>query len=132
MDNLKNITKEVSSTSLDIKNENKKMSLEEIINFFTDHNEINSQQLVAGRIYQKNKKLKFLETFFKLVEEEISKIETKNNKDLDNSFFNLNKKILSNNIYNIKEIINIYGIDENRLITFLLGTVIQSLYDKKD
>ena len=132
MDNLKNITKEVSSTSLDIKNENRKMSLEEIINFFTDHNEINSQQLVAGRIYQKNKKLKFLETFFKLVEEEISKIETKNNKDLDNSFFNLNKKILSNNIYNIKEIINIYGIDENRLITFLLGTVIQSLYDKKD
>jgi hypothetical protein len=132
MDNLENITTEVSSSSLDTKKENKKISLEEIINFFTDHNEINSQQLVAGRIYQKNKKLKFLETFFKLVEEEISKIETKNNKDLDNSFFNLNKKILSNNIYNIKEIINIYGIDENRLITFLLGTVIQSLYDKKD
>ena len=132
MDNLKNITSEVSSTSLDIKKENKEISLDEIIKFFTDDNEINSQQLVAGRIYQKNKKLKFLETFFKLVEEEISKIETKNNKDLDNSFFNLNKKILSNNIYNIKEIINIYGIDENRLITFLLGTVIQSLYDKKD
>ena len=59
-------------------------------------------------------------------------MESKNNKDLDNAFFNLNKKIISTNLYNIKEIMNQYNIDESRIIYFLLGTLIQYMYDKKD
>jgi len=126
------IATDVPTTSLQQVNTKKEITLEEIVNFFTKEDKDKTAQLVTGRVYQKNKKLKFLETFFKLIEEEINKLETKNNKDLDNSFFNLNKKILSANIYNIKEIINLYGIDEDRLVTFLVGTVIQSIYDKKD
>ena len=126
------IATDVPTTSLQQANTKKEITLEEIVNFFTKEDKDKNTQLVTGRVYQKNKKLKFLETFFKLIEEEINKLETKNNKDLDNSFFNLNKKILSANIYNIKEIINLYGIDEDRLVTFLVGTVIQSIYDKKD
>jgi hypothetical protein len=126
------IAKDVPSTSLQHSAAEKELTIEQIVNYFTGNDNNKATQIVTGRVYQKNKKLKFLETFFKLIEEEISKLETKNNKDLDNSFFNLNKKILSANIYNIKEIINLYGIDEDRLITFLVGTVIQSIYDKKD
>ena len=126
------IATDVPTTSLQQANTEKEITLEEIVNFFTKEDKDKNTQLVTGRVYQKNKKLKFLETFFKLIEEEINKLETKNNKDLDNSFFNLNKKILSANIYNIKEIINLYGVDEDRLVTFLVGTVIQSIYDKKD
>jgi len=109
----------------------KEIASEDIINFFKQDDNVKEKQILSGRVYQKNKKLKSFETFFKLLEEEISKIESKNNKDLDNSFFNLNKKILSSNLYNIKEIINLYSIDEDRLIYFLIGTVIQSIYDSK-
>jgi len=126
------IATDIPSTSLQPVNGVTEINIEQIVDFFTGEDNDKKTQLVTGRVYQKNKKLKFLETFFKLIEEEISKLETKNNKDLDNSFFNLNKKILSANIYNIKEIINLYGIDEDRLVTFLVGTVIQSIYDKKD
>ena len=126
------IAKDVPSTSLQHNNVEQEITIEQLVRFFTGNDNNKTTQIVTGRVYQKNKKLKFLETFFKLIEEEIVKLETKNNKDLDNSFFNLNKKILSANIYNIKEIINLYGIDEDRLVTFLVGTVIQSIYDKKD
>tara|TARA_R110002126_G_scaffold264366_1_gene407369 strand:- start:1670 stop:2086 length:417 start_codon:yes stop_codon:yes gene_type:complete len=126
------IATNVPCTSLQHNDTEKEITIEQIVRFFTSKDEDKKTQIVTGRVYQKNKKLKFLETFFKLIEEEIVKLETKNNKDLDNSFFNLNKKILSANIYNIKEIINLYGIDEDRLVTFLLGTVIQSIYDKED
>ena len=110
----------------------KEITSEEINNFFKQDGIEKEKQILSGRVYQKNKKLKSFETFFKLLEEEVSKIESKNNKDLDNSFFNLNKKILSSNLYNIKEIINLYDIDEDRIIYFLIGTLIQSIYDKKD
>jgi len=126
------IATDIPSTSLHPVNDSTEINIEQIVDLFTGKDNDKKAQMVTGRVYQKNKKLKFLETFFKLIEEEISKLETKNNKDLDNSFFNLNKKILSANIYNIKEIINLYGIDEDRLVTFLVGTVIQSIYDKKD
>tara|TARA_R110000787_G_scaffold54452_2_gene126668 strand:+ start:623 stop:1018 length:396 start_codon:yes stop_codon:yes gene_type:complete len=110
----------------------KEITSEEINNFFKEEDIEKEKRILSGRVYQKNKKLKSFETFFKLLEEEVSKIESKNNKDLDNSFFNLNKKILSSNLYNIKEIINLYDIDEDRIIYFLIGTLIQSIYDKKD
>mgnify|MGYP003111855667 CR=1 FL=1 len=126
------IATDIPSTSLQPVSDLIEINIEQIVDFFAGKDNDKKTQMVTGRVYQKNKKLKFLETFFKLIEEEISKLETKNNKDLDNSFFNLNKKILSANIYNIKEIINLYGIDEDRLVTFLVGTVIQSIYDKKD
>ena len=123
---------DVPSTTLKLNNTKQELTVEQIIEFFTGEDSEKKTQMITGRVYQKNKKLKFFETFFKLVEEEIVKLESKNNKDLDNSFFNLNKKLLSTSIYNIKEIINLYGIDQDRLVTFLIGTVIQSMYDKKD
>ena len=132
MNNLDNITKEVPSSTLQNDEVKNKISIEEIVDFFTNKDNLKNTQLVAGRVFQKNKKLKFIDNFFKLIEEEINKLETKNNKDLDASFFNLNKKILSNNFYNLKEIINLYNIDEERILYFIIGTLIQSIYDKKD
>ena len=66
-----------------------------------------------------------------MLEEEIGKMESKNNRDSDNSFFNLNKKILSNNLFSIKEIFKQYNLDEKRISNFILGTLIQSIYDSK-
>jgi hypothetical protein len=99
--------------------------------YFTEGDADAITRVTAGRVFQKNKKINFIETLFKLIEEEISKMESKNNRDSDNSFFNLNKKILSNNLYNVKEIIKQYNLDEKRISDFLLGTVIQSIYDSK-
>jgi hypothetical protein len=110
----------------------KDINIDDVVEFFTKNNIDKNNQITTGRVYQKNKELKLIDNVFKILEEEIKKIETKNNKDLDNSFFNLNKKILSSNMYNLKEIINLYNIDEKRIIYFLIGTVIQSIYDKKD
>ena len=132
MNKLEKVSKDVPASTLQDDKIQEKVSIEDIIDFFTNKETDKNNQLITGRVFQKNKKLKFTENFFKLIEEEVNKFETKNNKDLDVSFFNLNKKILSNNLYNIKEIINLYNIDEGRLIMFLVGTVIQSIYDKKD
>jgi hypothetical protein len=126
------IATDIPSTSLQQFNTEKEITIDQIVQFFTDKDNDKSTQITTGRVYQKNKDIKLIDNIFKILEEEIKKIETKNNKDLDNSFFNLNKKILSTNLYNIKEIINLYKIDEKRIIYFIIGTVIQSIYDKKD
>jgi len=131
MDKLENITTEVPNGFVE-KKEEKIISIDEVISFFTENDAEKNSIILAGRVFQKNKKIKIVENLFKLLEEEIKKIESKNNKDLDNAFFNLNKKIISTNLYNIKEIMNQYNIDESRIIYFLLGTLIQYMYDKKD
>lgn len=131
MDKLEKITTEVPNGFVE-KKEEKTISIDEVISFFTENDADKNSVILAGRVFQKNKKIKIVENLFKLLEEEIKKMESKNNKDLDNAFFNLNKKIISTNLYNIKEIMNQYNIDESRIIYFLLGTLIQYMYDKKD
>jgi hypothetical protein len=131
MGKLENITTEVPNGFVE-KKEEKIISIDEVISFFTENDAEKNSIILAGRVFQKNKKIKIVENLFKLLEEEIKKMESKNNKDLDNAFFNLNKKIVSTNLYNIKEIMNQYNIDESRIIYFLLGTLIQYIYDKKD
>ena len=131
MKELDKITKEKNPTDYYVE-EKKEISIDDVITFFTNLDIDKKDQILSGRVFQKNKKSKPIETIFKLIEEEIYKFESKNNKDLDKSFFNINKKILSSNLYNIKEIINLYNIDENRIINFLIGTLIQSIYDEKD
>lgn len=130
MKNLDSITNEVKNGFQEPKKE-EKINLDDIYNFLTPDNTDNKNSLLSGRVYQKNKNIEFLDTFFKLLEEEINKIETKNNRDADSTFFNLNKKILYNNMYNIKEIVKQYNLNEERILYFLLGTVIQYIYESK-
>ena len=127
MSELDKITVEKNPTCFPKENK-KELEIQDVIDFFIDKRNDKKGQIISGRVYQKNKKIKPLETIFKLLEEEVNKIDSKNNKDLDNSFFNLNKKILSSNIYNLKEIINLYNIDEDRIVNFLIGTLLQNLY----
>ena len=130
MKNLDSITNEVKSGFQEPEKE-EKINLDEIYDFLIPDDVDNKNSLLSGRVYQKNKNIDFLDTFFKLLEEEINKIETKNNRDADNTFFNLNKKILYNNMYNIKEIVKQYNLNEERILYFLLGTVIQYIYESK-
>ena len=130
MKNLDSITNEVKNGFQEPKKE-QKINLDDIYDFLIPDNTDNKNSLLSGRVYQKNKNIEFLDTFFKLLEEEINKIETKNNRDADNTFFNLNKKILYNNMYNIKEIVKQYNLNEERILYFLLGTVIQYIYESK-
>lgn len=130
MKNLDSITNEVKNGFQEPKKE-EKINLDDIYNFLTPDNTDNKNSLLSGRVYQKNKNIEFLDTFFKLLEEEINKIETKNNRDADSTFFNLNKKILYNNMYNIKEIVKQYNLNQERILYFLLGTVIQYIYESK-
>jgi len=130
MEKLDDIIKEVNYNLKDDETSNN-IDIEDIMNFLVENNSENKTIITSGRVYQKNKKLNFIETIFKLIEEEIGKMESKNNRDSDNSFFNLNKKILSNNLFSIKEIFKQYNLDENRISNFVLGTLIQSIYDSK-
>lgn len=130
MKNLDSITNEVKNGFQEPENK-EKINLDDIYDFLIPDNADNKNSLLSGRVYQKNKNIEFLDTFFKLLEEEINKIETKNNRDADNTFFNLNKKILFNNMYNIKEIVKQYNLNEERILYFLLGTVIQYIYESK-
>lgn len=131
MNELEKLTKEVNQDGFIKNKEVSKIDIDDIVNFFTDDNFDNKSKVIAGRVFQKNKKNDIIETFFKLIEGEIKKMESKNNKDPDNSFFNLNKKILSNNIYNLKEIIRTYDIDNEKVLYFLIGTLIQYVYESK-
>lgn len=130
MQNIDSITTEVSN-GFTVPVKKKEISIEEVMEYFTGNDNDVKTRVTSGRVFQKNKKINFIETLFKLIEEEIGKMESKNNRDSDNSFFNLNKKILSNNLYNVKEIIKQYNLDEKRISDFLLGTMIQSIYDSK-
>ena len=130
MKNLDSITNEVKNGFQEPEKE-EKINLDDIYDFLIPDDADNKNSLLSGRVYQKNKNIDFLDTFFKLLEEEINKIETKNNRDADNTFFNLNKKILYNNMYNIKEIVKQYNLNEERILYFLLGTVIQYIYESK-
>ena len=130
MEKLNDIIKEVNYNLKEDKSI-KDIDIEDVMKFLVENNSEAKTFIVTGRVYQKNKKLNFIDTLFKLLEEEIGKMESKNNRDSDNSFFNLNKKILSNNLFSIKEIFKQYNLDENRISNFVLGTLIQSIYDSK-
>ena len=130
MEKLDDIIKEVNYNLKDDQPP-KDADIEDVMKFLVDDNNEIKTIITSGRVYQKNKKLNFIDTLFKLLEEEIGKMESKNNRDSDNSFFNLNKKILSNNLFSIKEIFKQYNLDEKRISNFILGTLIQSIYDSK-
>ena len=130
MEKLDDITKEVNY-NLKEDQPPKDIDIEDVMKFLVENNSEAKTFIVTGRVYQKNKKLNFIDTLFKLLEEEIGKMESKNNRDSDNSFFNLNKKILSNNLFSIKEIFKQYNLNEKRISNFILGTLIQSIYDSK-
>ena len=130
MEKLDDIIKEVNYNLKEDKSI-KDIDIEDVMKFLVENNSEAKTFIVTGRVYQKNKKLNFIDTLFKLLEEEIGKMESKNNRDSDNSFFNLNKKILSNNLFSIKEIFKQYNLDEKRISNFILGTLIQSIYDSK-
>ena len=130
MEKLDDIIKEVNYNLKEDETSNN-IDIEDIMNFLVENNSEIKTIITSGRVYQKNKKLNFIDTLFKLLEEEIGKMESKNNRDSDNSFFNLNKKILSNNLFSIKEIFKQYNFNEKRISNFILGTLIQSIYDSK-
>ncbi len=130
MKNLDSITNEVKN-GFPEPEKIEKINLDDIVNFISPDNPDIKNSLVSGRVFQTNKNMQYLDTLFKLLEEEIGKIETKNNRDADNTFFNLNKKMLFNNMHNMKEIIKHYNINEERILYFLLGTVIQYIYESK-
>ena len=130
MKNLDSITNEVKN-GFPEPEKIEKINLDDIVNFLSPDNPDIKNSLVSGRVFQTNKNMQYLDTLFKLLEEEIGKIETKNNRDADNTFFNLNKKMLFNNMHNMKEIIKHYNINEERILYFLLGTVIQYIYESR-
>lgn len=131
MNEVEKNSQEIQPTSLNFDEIKKEFNVDEIVDFFINENFDRKSTLISGRVYQKNKKHELVDVFFKLITEEIKKIQSKNNRDLDNSLFNLNKKILLNNVDNIKEIIKIYNIDEERIAYFIIGTLIQYIYESR-
>ena len=97
MNNLDKLTKEVKPNNFIEKNSENNLNIDDIIEFFLDNDVDNKSSLVAGRVYQKNKKNDIIETLFKLIEGEIKKSESKNNKDFKLKENNLNN-LKSNNI----------------------------------
>jgi uncharacterized protein (UPF0305 family) len=123
--------KEVKNTfSLQEKKEN--ISLDDVIEFLKGNNFEDNQNIDAGLIYQKNKDLRFIDNFFKSIISQIQEIQSKDNNKSDKFLFNTNKKILENNLNSIREIFKIYDLKEEKIFYFLLGTMIQYIYESKE
>lgn len=123
--------KEVKNTfSLEEKKEN--ISLDDIIEFLKGNNFEDNQNIDAGLIYQKNKDLRFIDNFFKSIISQIQEMQSKDNNKSDKFLFNTNKKILENNLNSIREIFKIYDLKEEKIFYFLLGTMIQYIYESKE
>jgi uncharacterized protein (UPF0305 family) len=123
--------KEVKNTfSLEEKKEN--ISLDDVIEFLKGNNFEDNQNIDAGLIYQKNKDLRFIDNFFKSIISQIQEIQSKDNNKSDKFLFNTNKKILENNLNSIREIFKIYDLKEEKIFYFLLGTMIQYIYESKE
>jgi uncharacterized protein (UPF0305 family) len=123
--------KEVKNTfSLEEKKEN--ISLDDVIEFLKGNNFEDNQNIDAGLIYQKNKDLRFIDNFFKSIISQIQEMQSKDNNKSDKFLFNTNKKILENNLNSIREIFKIYDLKEEKIFYFLLGTMIQYIYESKE
>ena len=59
-------------------------------------------------------------------------MQSKDNNKSDKFLFNTNKKILENNLNSIREIFKIYNLKEDKIFYFLLGTMIQYIYESKE
>ena len=136
--------KDVKPTSFSSDKKEDKISINELIDFFKDGNFVynddagkedgnfeNYQEFNNGLVYQKNKDIKLVEQFFKLLIEEADKIQSKAKNTDDNILFKNNKKILITNLNFIRETFNQYGINESRMLYFLLGTFIQYIYEQR-
>jgi hypothetical protein len=123
--------KDVKPTSFSSDKKEDKISINELIDFFKDGNFENYQEFNNGLVYQKNKDIKLVEQFFKLLIEEADKIQSKAKNTDDNILFKNNKKILITNLNFIRETFNQYGINESRMLYFLLGTFIQYIYEQR-
>jgi hypothetical protein len=86
--------KDVKPTSFSSDKKEDKISINELIDFFKDGNFENYQEFNNGLVYQKNKDIKLVEQFFKLLIEEADKIQSKAKNTDDNILFKNNKKIL--------------------------------------
>ena len=130
-DNYDKHFKEVKNTfSLEEKKEN--ISLDDVIEFLKGNNFEDNQNIDAGLIYQKNKDLRFIDNFFKSIISQIQEMQSKDNNKSDKFLFNTNKKILENNLNSIREIFKIYNLKEDKIFYFLLGTMIQYIYESKE
>ena len=123
---------EVESNSLKEDNKKDEIFFNDVLEFFNTGNKENDNALLDGLVYQKNKDIKFIDNIFKLLKENVNNIKSKNNADYDNFLFNTNKKILSNNIDHINSIIKNYVIKEEKILYFILGTLIQYIYEFKE
>lgn len=123
--------KDVKPTSFSSDKKEDKISINELIDFFKDGNFENYQEFNNGLVYQKNKDIKLVELFFKLLIEEADKIQSKAKNTDDNILFKNNKKILITNLNFIRETFNQYGINESKMLYFLLGTFIQYIYEQR-
>jgi hypothetical protein len=123
---------EVQSNSLKEDNKKDEIFFNDVLEFFNTGNKENDNALLDGLVYQKNKDIKFIDNIFKLLKENVNNIKSKNNADYDNFLFNTNKKILSNNIDYINSIIKNYDINEEKILYFILGTLIQYMYEFKE
>ena len=123
---------EVESNSLKEDNKKDEIFFNDVLEFFNTGNKENDNALLDGLVYQKNKDIKFIDNIFKLLKENVNNIKSKNNAYYDNFLFNTNKKILSNNIDHINSIIKNYDIKEEKILYFILGTLIQYIYEFKE
>ena len=60
MNNLDKLTKEVKPNNFIEKNSENNLNIDDIIEFFLDNDVDNKSSLVAGRVYQKNKRIKIV------------------------------------------------------------------------
>ncbi len=84
---------------------------------------------LEGKTLQKNKKVDIINIFFKNLIEHIDQINNQNIGDNNNNLFKINKKIIKNNIESLQSIFNLYELKDDKITFFILGTLIQYIYE---
>ena len=84
---------------------------------------------LEGKTLQKNKKVDIINIFFKQLIEHMDQINNQNVGDNNNNLFKINKKIIKNNIESLQSIFNLYELKDDKITFFILGTLIQYIYE---
>lgn len=84
---------------------------------------------LEGKTLQKNKKVDIINIFFKQLIEHMDQINNQNIGDNNNNLFKINKKIIKNNIESLQSIFNLYELKDDKITFFILGTLIQYIYE---
>jgi len=120
---------EVPSSSLNEDIVNSDINFDKVDNYIKENFSDFYHNFIEGKTIQKNKNLDIINIFFKSLVDHVDNINNENIGDNNSNLFKINKKIIKTNIESIQSIFNLYELKQDKINFFILGTLIQYMYE---